>query len=198
MNELVHRSRNLLAVVQTIVSCSLSGAHSLAEARVALMQRIQALARSQALLVDGTIEGAPLSEIIRLEFEAFSDRVRTEGPDVKLNSRAAQTFALLVHELATNATKYGALSTPQGRIVIDWSVKRDGAEAKFRFGWTERDGPRITNPPRQGFGRFLIEKAAAQQLSAEAKISFDPEGLAYEIQAPLSAIEGDVTTTKKN
>jgi len=188
MNELAHRSQNLLAVVQTIASRSLSGTQSLADARDGLMQRIQALARSQALLMNGAFEGAPLSEIIRLEFEAFSDRVRAEGPEVMLNSGAAQTFALLVHELATNATKHGALSRQEGRIAINWSVERDGAEAKIRFRWTERDGPRVTKPTRQGFGHMLIEKAAAQEFSAEPKISFDPEGLAYEIEAPLSAI----------
>jgi PAS domain S-box-containing protein len=188
MDELGHRSRNLLAVMQTIASRSLSGTRSLAEARDALMQRIQALARSQALLVNGALEGASLTEIIRMEFEAFSGRVRVVGPDVMLNSRAAQTFALLVHELATNATKYGALSKPEGMIAIDWSIEHDGAETKFRFRWKERDGPRVTESPRQGFGRILIEKAVAQEFSAEPKISFDPEGLAYEIVAPLSAI----------
>jgi PAS domain S-box-containing protein len=188
MDELGHRSRNLLAVMQTIASRSLSGTRSLAEARDALMQRIQALARSQALLVNGALEGASLTEIIRMEFEAFSGRVRVVGPDVMLNSRAAQTFALLVHELATNATKHGALSKPEGMIAIDWSIEHDGAETKFRFRWKERDGPRVTESPRQGFGRILIEKAVAQEFSAEPKISFDPEGLAYEIVAPLSAI----------
>jgi PAS domain S-box-containing protein len=193
MNELAHRSRNLLAVVQTIASRSLSGTQSLAEARDALVRRIQALARSQALLVNGAFEGASLTEIIRMELEAFSERVRGVGPDVMLNSRAAQTFALLVHELATNAIKYGALSSLEGRIAIDWSIEHGDAEAKFRFRWTERDGPRVRKPARQGFGRLLVEKAAAQAFSAEPKISFDPEGLAYEIEAPLSAIAGGST-----
>jgi two-component sensor histidine kinase len=107
-----------------------------------------------------------------------------------LNSRAAQTFALLVHELATNATKHGALSTPEGRIAINWSVERDGAETKLRFRWTERDGPCVTKPARQGFGRVLIEKAVAQEFGAEPKVSFEPEGLTYELEAPLSAIAG--------
>lgn len=188
MSELGHRSKNLLAVVQTITSRSLSGRQSLAEARGTLMQRIQALARSQALLMDGALEGASLTEIIRMEFEAFSGRVMVAGPDVMLNSRAAQTFALLVHELATNATKHGALSKLEGAIAINWSIEHEGAETKFRFRWKERGGPRVTKPPRQGFGRILIEKVVAQEFSAEPEISFDPEGLAYEIEAPLSAI----------
>ena len=106
MNELAHRSKNLLAVIASIASRSLSGTRSLTEAREVLTHRIQALARSQSALLRGGFEGAPIAEIIRLlEFEAFSDQVKSAGPDVLLNARVAQTFALVVHELATNATK---------------------------------------------------------------------------------------------
>jgi PAS domain S-box-containing protein len=187
-NELAHRGKNLLAVIQTIVSRSLSGTRSLAEAREALMQRIQALAHSQTMLVNGAFEGAFLTEIIRLQFEAFAGRVKAAGPDVMLNPKAAQTFALLMHELATNATKYGALSQPGGRITIDWSIEGKGSEARFRFQWQERDGPPVVPPTHQGFGRVLIEKAAAQDFGAQPKISYAPEGLSYEIDAPLSAV----------
>jgi two-component sensor histidine kinase len=188
MNELAHRGKNLLAVIQTIVSRSLSGTQSLAEARESLMQRIQALARSQTMLVNGAFEGAPLAEIIGLEFDAFSDRVTIAGPGLTLNPKAAQTFALLAHELATNATKYGALSQPGGRIAINWSIDGKDAEARFRFQWQERDGPPVLPPTRQGFGRILIERAAAQDFGAQPKISYAPEGLSYEIDAPLSAV----------
>jgi len=105
MNELAHRSKNLLAVITSIANRSLSGTRSLTEAREVLTHRIQALARSQSALLTGGFEGAPIAEIIRLEFEAFSDQVKSVGPDVLLNPRVAQTFALVVHELATNATK---------------------------------------------------------------------------------------------
>jgi PAS domain S-box-containing protein len=187
-NELAHRGKNLLAVIQTIISRSLSGKRSLAEAREVLMRRIHALARSQTMLVNGAFEGAPVAEIIRLEFEAFSGRVKAVGPDVMLNPKAAQTFALLAHELATNATKYGALSQPGGRVAITWSIEYEGAEARFKFQWQERDGPPVVPPTRQGFGRILIEKAAAQDFGARPKISYAPEGLSYEIDAPLSAM----------
>jgi hypothetical protein len=110
MNELAHRSNNLLAVIQSIASRSLSGTRPLAEAREVLTQRIQALARSQSVLMTEGLDGAPVAEIIRLEFEAFSERINAVGHDVMLNPRAAQTFALVVHELATNAAKHCALS----------------------------------------------------------------------------------------
>jgi two-component system CheB/CheR fusion protein len=187
-NELAHRGKNLLAVIQTIASRSLSGTRSLAEAREAFLQRIQALARSQTMLVDGGFQGAPVSELIRLEFEAFSDRIKAVGPAVMLSPKAAQTFALLVHELATNAIKYGALSQPGGRITIDWSTEDGETETRFKFRWQERDGPPIVPPTHQGFGRILIERAAAQEFGAQPTIDYAPEGLSYEIDAPLSAV----------
>jgi PAS domain S-box-containing protein len=193
MNELAHRGQNLLAVIQSIASRTLSGTRSLAEAHEVLTQRIQALARSQSVLVTEDFEGAPVTEIIRLEFEAFSERVKAVGPDVMLNPRAAQTFALLVHELATNATKHGALSRPGGQIAIHWSIEGAGSEARFKFQWQERDGPPVVPPTHQGFGRILLEKAAAQDFGAPPKIRFAPEGLSYEIDAPLSVMAAGST-----
>jgi len=190
-NELAHRGKNLLAVIQSVASRSLSGTRTLAEAREVLMQRIYAIARSQSVLLDEGFEGAPVSEIVRFEFEAFSSRVKAAGPDVILSPKAAQTFALLVHELATNATKHGALSLPGGQIAIHWSVDGGGAEARFKFQWQERGGPPVIPPTRQGFGRTLLERVVAQEFGADPKVSFAPEGLSYEIDAPLSAMAAE-------
>jgi PAS domain S-box-containing protein len=185
MTELAHRGGNQLAVVQSIVSRSMTGTRPLAEERETLEQRLQALARTQSALTREGF-GAPVAEIIRLEFAAFSNRVTAIGPDVTLNSRAAQTFALVVHELATNAAKYGALSLPKnGQVDIRWSVEGAGKEARFKFQWQERGGPPVIPPTRQGFGSVLIEKVAAQDFGAESKIRFAPEGVSYEIDAPL-------------
>src|SRR5665213_739961 len=187
MNELTHRSKNLLAVIASIASRSLSGTRSLTEARQVLTHRIQALARSQSALLTGGFEGAPIAEIIRLEFEGFSDQVNAVGLDVLLNPRVAQTFALVVHELATNATKHGALSVPNGQVAIHWSVEDTGAEARFKFQWQERNGPPVVPPTRRGFGHMVIEKAAAQDFGLP-KITFESGGLCYEINAALSAV----------
>jgi PAS domain S-box-containing protein len=187
-DELAHRGKNLLAVVLSIASRSLSGTRPLAEAREALIQRLHALARSQSLLITGGFEGAPLAEIVRLEFESFSERIKAVGPHVMVNPRVAQTFALLVHELATNATKHGALSRPNGQIAIRWSIERAGAEARFKFQWRELGGPPVAPPTRQGFGRVLLEKAVAQEFGVPPMIRFAPEGLIYEIDAPLSVV----------
>ena len=193
MNELAHRSQNLLAVFQSIATRSLSGTRSLAEAREVLTQRIQALARSQAVLVTEGFVGLPVAKVIRLEFEAFSGRVKAGGPDVMLTPRLAQTFALVVHELATNAAKHGALSGPGGHIAILWSIEGVGTEARFKFQWQELGGPPVTPPTRQGFGRILLEKAVASDFNAQPKIRFAPEGLIYEIDAPLSVVGAGLT-----
>ena len=188
MNELEHRDKNLLTVIQSIVSYSLAGTRPLAEAREVLTQRIQALARGQSLLAIGRFEGAPVAEIIRLELEGFSDRIKAVGPDMMLNPKVAQTFTFVVHELATNATKHGALSGPKGQVAIHWSTEGAGAEARFKFQWQEIDGPPVDRPTRQGFGRRLLEQAVALDFNASPKINFAPEGLIYEIDAPLSVV----------
>jgi len=185
MEELAHRGGNLLALVQSIASRSLTGTRPLTEERETLARRIQALARTQSALTSEGF-GAPVAEIIRLEFEAFSNRVTAIGPDVTLNSRAAKTFGLLLHELATNAAKYGALSLPKkGHVDIHWSIERTGKEARFKFQWQERGGPPVIPPTRQGFGSVMIEKVAAQDFGAQPKIRFAPEGVSYAIDAPL-------------
>ena len=189
-SELAHRGKNLLSVVHAIVSRSLTGTRSLEEARDVILKRLQALSRGHAVLDrDGEAVGAPVAEIIRLEFESFSERVTAVGPEVVLAPRAAQTFALVVHELATNASKYGALSAAgSGRVVIDWSIIGTDGDGRFQFRWRERGGPTVAEPERSGFGRMLMERAAADEFGAQPKLSFAPEGLTYEFVAPLSPL----------
>jgi PAS domain S-box-containing protein len=192
MGELAHRGGNLLTVIQSIVSRSLSGTKPIAEERNTLMRRLQALARSQSALMREGNHGALVAEIIRLEFEGFSDRVTATGPDVMLNSRVAQTFALLLHELATNATKHGALSLQdKGRVAINWSVDRKPDEARFKFQWLEHDGPPVVAPTRQGFGSLLLEKLASQDFDTLPEIKFGPHGLSYSIDASLAIMIAD-------
>ena len=184
MGELAHRGGNLLAVIQSIVARSLAGAKPLAEERNTLMRRLQALARSQSALMSKGFQGALVAEIIRLEFEAFSDGSWLLVRTVMLNSRAAQTFALLLHELATNATKYGALSLPdKGQVDIHWSIDGEAAEARFKFQWQERDGPPVVVPPAR-FRQPVCSKACFQDFGARPTITFAPDGLSYSIDAP--------------
>ena len=185
---LVHQGKNMLAVVQAIASRSLSGTRTLAEAREVLTQRIQALARSQSALMMEDFRGADLAEIVRLEIEAFPDQVETLGPRVILNPKVAQTFTLLVHELATNAIKYGALSVSDGNVAIRWGIEGMGSEMRFKFLWQERGGPPVAVPTRRGFGHIVLEKAAAQDFGTSPRIRFEPEGVSYEVDVPLSVM----------
>ena len=196
MGELAHRGGNLLAVIQSIVARTLIGAKPLPEERNTLTRRLQALARSQSALMSKGFQGALVTEIIRLEFEGFSDRVTAVGPNVMLNSRAAQTFALLLHELATNAAKYGALSLPQkGRVDIHWSIEGEAEQARFKFQWQEHDGPPVVVPNRKGFGSLLLEKLASQDFGAQSKLNFAPHGLNYSIEAsPPTMATGNALT----
>lgn len=189
MNELAHRGGKLLAVIQSIVISSLSGTRPPADERQILSKRLLALARSQSALMNEGFIGAPVAEILRLEFEGFSDRVVAVGPDVLLNSRAAQTFALLVHELATNAAKYGALSGPEnGHVDIVWSIEGEEKDARFKFQWEERGGPAVVPPTRKGFGSIVTEKVVAQDFKAQPTVKFSSEGFSYEIDAQLNVI----------
>lgn len=187
-NEIAHRNKNLLAIIQTIVSRSLAEKRTPAEARESIMQRLQAIGKSQTAIEIGGSVGASLDEITRLEFEAFSGRIEAAGPEVLLNPRAAQTFSMLLHELATNAMKYGSLSSPGGRVSVEWFVEGRDADAQFRFCWIERGGPAVAPRTRQGFGSVMIEKVVAQDFGAQATVDFAPEGLRYEIDVSLSSL----------
>lgn len=187
-HELAHRGKNLLSVVLSITARSLPGERPPAEERNVLIQRLHALGRSQSLLIAGSFEGALLTDIINLEFESFADQVQFAGADIILIPRVAQTFALIVHELATNAAKYGALSKSAGRIAIGWSIEGAGPDARFKFRWKESGGPPVVPPTRQGFGRIVLETAAAKELGVVPTATYAPEGLSYSIDAPLSAL----------
>jgi len=186
--EMAHRNKNLLAIIQTIVSRSLAEKRTPDEARSAIMQRLQAIAKSQTAIESSGFVGASLEEIARLEFEAFSGRIEAKGPEVLLNPRAAQTFSMVLHELATNAMKYGALSSPAGRVSVAWSVEPNAADAQFQFRWLERGGPPVSPPTHKGFGSILIEKLMTQDFRARARVDFARDGLRYEIDVPLSAL----------
>ena len=131
--ELQHRTNNLLAVIQSIAGQSLSGIHSLAEAREALTARLQALANGNALLTQADWHGAQLKDVIERELASFVSRATPEGPEIRLTPGATQGFALVIHELATNAAKFGALSTPGGQLAIRWSVEERGENPRFSF-----------------------------------------------------------------
>jgi PAS domain S-box-containing protein len=190
MRELVHRGKNQLAIIQSIAARTLSGTISIDQGRATLLQRLQALAGTFSLLSNASFEGAPLHDIVNLEFEKFSERADADGPNILVNAEIAQNFALVVHELATNAVKYGALSSDAGRITVRWSVTGHAMEV-FEFCWTERRGsPAQSVPPNNvtGFGSLLIGRLVPTQLSGNAVSRFNEHGFEYILTCPLSKV----------
>jgi PAS domain S-box-containing protein len=188
IRELQHRTQNLFAVIQSIANRSLMEGHTLAEAKEVLNGRLHALAQAHSMLADAAWEGAPLAEMIKRELAGFSKQLSLSGCDIVVNTPAAQQFALMVHELATNAVKYGALSVPDGRISIECNIERANGDGTFSFLWKETGGPIVSVPKRKGFGSVILLDEA-KQFGQHVALNYDPQGLSYERRFPLSAIE---------
>ena len=177
--ELQHRCNNLLAVIQAIAHKTLAGT-SLDEARAAFEARLQALARAHRQVLKSSWTGVSLDEIVRQALEPFGTRSAIEGGDVTLTPKDAQNFSLALHELATNAVKHGALSSPDGRIDIAWAVRGDDGGRVLSFRWQERGGPPVVTPSRRGFGTTLLKATFG-----DVRFDYAPEGLMCDIDLQL-------------
>jgi PAS domain S-box-containing protein len=191
--ELQHRVRNILAVMRSIVRRSNNGERSAEEYARHLDGRVTALARTQILLTRKPGAGVNLDEIVRDELiaqAASEEQFSIEGPDLELAPKAAEVLALAVHELATNATKYGALAKRNAHIDIRWSVDAAAGESWLRFKWTER-GVRIADRAvqRHGFGTELISRRVPYELRGRGGLSFTPDGVHCSIEFPLAAAD---------
>lgn len=182
VGELQHRTKNLFSVVRALALRSLRGNYTLDEAREAFTGRLQALSRADQRVTESPWQGTRLEEVVRSELEPFAGRFDIHGEEVILNPQAAQNFALTLHELATNASKYGALSNVDGRVEVGWA--NGGDSLKFR--WKELGGPQVSPPSRSGFGTSLLEAVLGQ-----ARIEYAKRGLIYEVDVPLSSITHD-------
>ena len=186
--EVQHRTKNLFSVVQAIVARSFANKRTVQEAETAVRERLHSLAQTHAILIDKEWQGADLTEVVRTEMGPYGDRVIIEGPSLMLTAKAAQNFALALHELATNAAKYGALSNQLGRVHISWSVAKLNGQHQFMFRWQERGGPRVTPPTGKGFGSAVLEQVMAEYFEAPPQIEFAADGVGYEVVGSLEAI----------
>jgi two-component sensor histidine kinase len=185
VNEVNHRANNMLAVVQSMVR--LSKSETVADFRETLNGRIQSLARAHNLLAKSRWMGADLQHLVSEELAPFMDedsQVWISGSILPMEPAAAQSMAMIVHELATNAAKHGALSTPSGKVMIQWRRAKDD---RIVFKWTERGGPPTEPPTRQGVGSTVIARAA-DHLQADVDTTWTEEGLAFELSLPKQAI----------
>jgi PAS domain S-box-containing protein len=191
INELNHRVKNTLTTVQSITTQSLRNAETAAGARDAVEGRLFALSRAHDVLTRENWDGAYLREVVHKALEPFQaargDRFDLSGSDIRLPPRIALALAMAIQELGTNAVKYGALSSEDGRIAIDWTVDGPTREPRLLMKWQENDGPPVVPPERRGFGTRLIERSLAQELNGSVEIDFAPKGVVCTINAPLTA-----------
>ncbi|MGA0607292.1 PAS domain-containing protein [Phenylobacterium sp. VNQ135] len=189
--EVDHRANNLMAVVQGTVS--LSNAETPAALKAVIVGRISALARAHQLLSEARWDGADLRRLVEEELLAFSlgdaARVTIRGDDLALPPAAAQSLAMALHELATNAAKYGALSRPEGRVEVAW---RGGRGEPLVLTWTETGGPKVTPPRRRGLGTAILRRALSGSLGGSSRVDWRPEGLACELTLPMTETTQDL------
>lgn len=191
VREVNHRSKNLLALVQ-IIARQTASRHP-QDYVDALEHRIKALAANQDVLVHNHWTDIPFRDLLRSQlahFEGFfGDRIILEGPDLFIKSTPAQAFGMAIHELATNAAKYGALSNDTGKVEISWSLSDEqDAQQRVLFEWREHDGPSVEKPQGNGFGTVIIERQMKGLLEAQVEVDFSPAGLCYRVDAPAERV----------
>jgi PAS domain S-box-containing protein len=191
MRELTHRSKNLLAVIQAMARQTARHSGTIEGFLEQFSARLQALATSHDLLVQESWYGASLLELVRTQLGHYLDRngsqIAMAGPSVLLKPEAAQSLGLALHELATNAAKYGALSVPGGAVQILWR-KLQGSEGGIEILWSEDGGPAVKEPERRGFGSLVIERNLSRSLDADVELTFRPEGVHCRMVIPLQQL----------
>lgn len=185
LDELNHRVKNTLATVQSIASQTLRATSDPVLARKAFEARIKALSNAHDLLSARKWDNADLSDIVQQELAAHGEgRITREGPPVMLNPKAAIGLSMVVHELATNAAKYGALSAPGGRLAVQWDADDSG---DLQIGWLESKGPEVTPPNHRGFGSRMIERVVVAELGGDYSCAHRPEGFTCRFRIPAES-----------
>ena len=199
VDELNHRVKNMLTVVISLATQTLRRAGTLEEFSGVFLGRVHALTAAYALLSRESWSSVLLGEVITEELRPYVARdranVRIEGPPVPLDPRRALALGMAIHELATNAVKYGALSVPEGNVAVTWGVEPTDAGDQLVLEWVERDGPAVIAPTARGFGSTLIERALNHDMSAQAKIEFLPDGVRAHVRAPMRNRPNDTSTS---
>ena len=191
MLELSHRTKNILSIVQALVHQTLREDRPMDDARRTLGNRLVAMGNAVDTLLQTAWQPADLEEIVRaglIHHASFEGRVRISGPPVEVGAGAAMSLSLVLHELESNAIKYGALSNHKGVVDLHWEVDAAQQPATVRIEWQEKGGPPVSPPARQGFGTRLIGSGIARRLGGTADCRFDPEGFRWSLSAPLAEL----------
>lgn len=199
MREVNHRSKNMLAVVQAIARQMPS--HDPKQFVRRFSDRIVGLAASQDLLIESNWQGVRVADLVRSQLSLFREligtRIEISGPPVRLQPPAAQAIGMALHELATNASKYGALSDNNGKVKVSWRLEGAGEERAFVLVWAEEDGPPVTQPERRGFGYTIMVAMVEKSLDATVTIDYAASGLVWKVSAPARCTyEGPETAGK--
>ena len=189
MRELSHRSKNQLAIVQAIASQMALSANSVDEFMSRFRTRLQGLAASHDLLISRDWTGVALADLVRRQIETFVDTSRETieiaGPSLHLTVSATEAIGLALHELATNSAKYGALSVPNGRLKVAWSLEpKTGEPAVVVLEWSEMEGPPVLPPKKKGFGSLVIERMVTKAVNGKVRLEFAPTGLHWRLEFP--------------
>ncbi len=185
MAELDHRVKNAIASIQALVKYSSAGAESLEAYTRSIQERLHAMASAHSLLAQSRWQGVNLQNIVAEQVAPFGDRITVTGAELTLKPKAALSVALALHELITNAAKYGALSSAKGRALISWTAQTRKGERWLVFRWVEQDGPKVAPPTRTGFGRMLLERSLAYDVDGEVDLDFRPDGLVCTAMIPF-------------
>jgi two-component sensor histidine kinase len=187
--ELGHRLKNLLAIVQAVASQTLRQATDLSTATDALSFRLAALGRATDVLTASSWEAADMHTLVRSAIGGHASGVRLDGPPIRFNAQISLALALALHELATNATKYGALSNGTGYVDLCWVIRPGDTatdDPRFILSWREVGGPPVEPPSRRGFGSLLIERSLRSYFRGSISMNYEPSGLVFTIDAPLA------------
>ena len=192
MRELTHRSKNLLAVIQALMRQTANNAESIQDFSHRFAARLESVAAAHDLLIKDDWRGTTMGELVAAQLAQYTDRqgsqISWSGPTLRLPADATQNIGMALHELATNAAKYGALSNAHGQVDVQWVITRDPQGASScRIDWRESGGPPVGPPGRRGFGQVVIERTVARAVNGTVTLSYNPAGLEWCLQFPMRA-----------
>jgi len=193
-HELQHRTKNMLAVIQSIARRTFTSGSSIDKAQHVFIGRLTALGNANDLLANTDWQGAILKDIVERSLAPFATRYQAQGCRLLLNPNATQAFTLVTHELSTNALKHGAFSKPSGTVSVHWNVDVINDQSHLIFRWEEMGGPIVEQPKQTSFGTQLLNAAVA---GAETRFDFDSRGLIYTLTVPISAIIATAQDAKR-
>ena len=190
--ELGHRIKNLVSVIQSIARQTMHQTTTTRDFEARFSGRLGAFSRSLDLLIANDWREAHIDELVRSELATFGVldgmQISLQGPPLGLNPEAARNIGLALHELATNASKYGALSVPEGKVAVHWELANRGKQRRFCMTWREAGGPTVTEPKRWGFGSRVVQQLTAQALAGKVTHQFVPDGVRWTLDIPAAFV----------